>query len=78
MSLLTRAALQTFKKVILIAAILLAIMQIVGTEKLGATNIVMDANGNSSLGAASWENASYFETTAVVTLKGVYIAAIDV
>jgi hypothetical protein len=45
-SLLTRAALQTFKKVILIAAILLAIMQIVGTEKLGATNIVMDANGN--------------------------------
>jgi hypothetical protein len=45
-SLLTRAALQTFKKVILVAAILLAMMQIVGTEKLDAANIVLDANGN--------------------------------
>jgi hypothetical protein len=38
--------LQTFKKVILLAAILLAMMQIVGTEKLGAASVVLDANGN--------------------------------
>jgi hypothetical protein len=43
---LTRAALQTFKRAILTAAILLAMMQIVGTEKLGAANIILDANGN--------------------------------
>jgi hypothetical protein len=43
---LTSVSLQTFRKVILIAAILLAMMQIIGTEKLGASNIVLDANGN--------------------------------
>ena len=43
---LTRASLQTFRKVIPIAAIVLAMMQIIGTEKIGATTIVLDANGN--------------------------------
>jgi hypothetical protein len=28
------------------AAIVLAMTQIIGTEKIGATNIVLDANGN--------------------------------
>jgi len=42
-----RAALfLTLRNVILIAAILLAMMQIIATEKLGATNAVLDANGN--------------------------------
>jgi hypothetical protein len=42
-----RAALfLTLRKVILIAAILLAMMQIAGTEKLDITHIVVDANGN--------------------------------
>jgi hypothetical protein len=41
-----RASLQTFRKVILIVAIVLAMVQIIGTEKLGATNITLDANGN--------------------------------
>jgi hypothetical protein len=36
----------TFRKLILTAAILLAMMQIIGSEKIGATNIVLDANGN--------------------------------
>jgi protocatechuate 3,4-dioxygenase beta subunit len=36
----------TLRKVIFIAAILLAMMQIAGTEKLGITGIVLDANGN--------------------------------
>jgi len=43
---LTRASLQTFRKVILIAAIVLAMMQIIGAENIAATNIVLDANGN--------------------------------
>jgi hypothetical protein len=43
---LTKASLQTFRKVILLAAIVLAMMQIIGAEKLGAANIVLDANGN--------------------------------
>jgi hypothetical protein len=38
--------LQTFRKVILIAAIVLAMMQIIGAENIAATNIVLDANGN--------------------------------
>jgi hypothetical protein len=42
-----RAALfLTLRNVIFIAAILLAMMQIAGTEKLTITDIVLDANGN--------------------------------
>jgi len=43
---LTRTSLQTFRKVILVVVIGLAMMPIIGTEKIGATNITLDANGN--------------------------------
>jgi hypothetical protein len=38
--------LQTVRKVILTAAIVLAMTQIIGAENIAATNIVLDANGN--------------------------------
>lgn len=41
-----RRVVSNLRNVILIAAILLAMMQIIATEKLGATNAVLDANGN--------------------------------
>jgi hypothetical protein len=41
-----RASLQTFRKVILIVTIVVPMLQIIGTETIGAANIVLDANGN--------------------------------
>jgi len=43
---LTRTSLQTFRKVILIVVIGLALMPTIGTGKIGAANIILDANGN--------------------------------
>jgi hypothetical protein len=39
--------LQTIRKVIFIAAIVLAMTQIIAAENIGAIQIVLDANGNS-------------------------------
>jgi hypothetical protein len=36
----------SFRRVILVGAIVGAMMQIIGTEHISATNIVLDANGN--------------------------------
>jgi hypothetical protein len=44
--LLTRPRLHHFRTVILIAAFVLAMLQITGTGRIGAANIVLDANGN--------------------------------
>ncbi len=43
---LMRVSLQTFRKIILMVAVVLAMLQIVNSETIGATNIVLDANGN--------------------------------
>ena len=43
---LTEISLQTSRKAILTMAIVFAMLQIIGAEIIGATDIVLDANGN--------------------------------